>query len=184
MPDILATASAFTHELPTIEGLHVEERQDIGLATLQVTHGRDEMFAARASSAFGVAPPAGPHRTASAGTAFIGTGPRTWLVCGERGSPGFAADLARTFEGMASVSDQSSGYCVLRLNGPRARAVLQSGLPVDLHPDAFAPGSAAVSVIAHVGVIVWSVDTDIWEIAFFRSMADSFAHWLGSATPV
>jgi sarcosine oxidase subunit gamma len=83
---------------------------------------------------------------------------------------------------MASVSDQSGGYVILRISGPAARTLLQRGAPVDLHPSAFGPGSVAATVIAHIGVIIRQLDaTPAYEIALFRSYAASFGHWLDAA---
>jgi methylglutamate dehydrogenase subunit D len=68
---------------------------------------------------------------------------------------------------------------VLRLTGPQARAVLAKGLPIDLHPRAFAPGSAATSTISLMGVQIWQVDdAPTYDLAFFRSVSASFWHWL------
>ena len=81
--------------------------------------------------------------------------------------------------GLAPVSDQSSSYVVTRLSGPDARRLLRRGLSIDLHPDAFVPGSAATSVIAHIGVIVWQVDdAPTYDLAVFRSLHASLRHWI------
>jgi len=180
MPDlVLASRSAFSAPLPAGAGLHIEEHRDIGLATVMALVGQYDALSERARAAFGVVPPDGSSRAAHDGVAFIGTGPGTWLAASENPSGDFAAELARTFDGVATVSDQSSGYAVLRIGGARARSVLQSGVPLDLHPQAFAHDACAVTIIAHIGVILWQIDGETFEIAFFRSMADSFAHWLG-----
>jgi sarcosine oxidase subunit gamma len=80
------------------------------------------------------------------------------------------------------VSDQSSGYVVYRLAGPAARTLLQRGAAIDLHPAAFPPRAAAVTMIAHLGVILWLADeAPTFEVAVFRSFAGSFQHWLETA---
>jgi sarcosine oxidase subunit gamma len=57
--------------------------------------------------------------------------------------------------------------------------VLAKGLPIDLHPSVFAPGSAATSVIALMGATLWQVDAaPSYDIAVFRSLAGSFWTWL------
>ena len=79
---------------------------------------------------------------------------------------------------LASVSDQSSGYVVFRLSGGGARTLLQRGAAIDFQPPAFAPGSVATTVIAHIGVIIWQVDEEpVYDIALFRSFAASFLDW-------
>jgi sarcosine oxidase subunit gamma len=90
-----------------------------------------------------------------------------------------AGDLAATLKGLASVSDQSDGRAILRISGSRARDVLAKGLPIDLHPSVFGPGSAATSVIALMGVTLWQVDdAPTYDLAVFRSLAGSFWTWL------
>jgi sarcosine oxidase subunit gamma len=83
---------------------------------------------------------------------------------------------------LASISDQSGGRTVLRVSGPRARDVLAKGLPIDLHPRVFAPGSAATSAIALMGVQLWQIDDrPSYDIALFRSLSASFWRWLASS---
>ena len=93
-----------------------------------------------------------------------------------------ARDLAQRLQGFASISDQHGGRTVLRLSGPRAREVLAKGLPIDLHPRAFGPGSAATSTISLMGVQLWQVDeAPSYDIALFRSVSESFWRWLTSS---
>ncbi len=90
-----------------------------------------------------------------------------------------ARDLAQRLKGLASISDQSGGRTVLRLSGPRARDVLAKGLPIDLHPRAFGPGSAATSTISLMGVQLWQVD-DRAELRHrhLPQLSASFWRWL------
>ncbi|MCB2074540.1 MAG: sarcosine oxidase subunit gamma [Novosphingobium sp.] len=109
----------------------------------------------------------------------IGTGPGAWLVIDTEPDHGFADALQDRLEGLASVSDQSSGYAVFRLSGAGARTALQRGAAIDFHPDVFAPGSVATTAIAHIGAIVWQVDdSPTYDVAVFRSLSGSFRHWL------
>jgi sarcosine oxidase subunit gamma len=118
---------------------------------------------------------------------MIGTGPGSWLAHadaagGSSGEEALADVLSLKLAGLASVSDQSSGYRIFRLGGAHARDLLQRGAFIDLHTDRFARGSSAVTVVAHVGVILWQVaDDPVYDIAVFRSYADNFLHWFASA---
>lgn len=104
------------------------------------------------------------------------TGPGTWLAIG--GDP---EALAERLRGLAAVSDQSSGYIVYRLSGEGARTLLRRGAFIDLHPSAFSTGSVAVTMIAHIGVILWQVDDEpTFDVALFRSFDESFRHWAES----
>jgi heterotetrameric sarcosine oxidase gamma subunit len=129
----------------------------------------------------GLAPPIGPTAARNATMALIGTGPGAWLAVGEAGQTDWAMTLAETLVGIASVSDQSSGYVVLRFSGVGAGALLQKGAFIDIDPAAFAVGAAATTVIGHVGVILWKVDdAPSFDVALFRSYAKSFRDWIAA----
>jgi methylglutamate dehydrogenase subunit D len=89
-------------------------------------------------------------------------------------------DAAKTLEGLASCMDQSHGRVMIGLTGPKARAVLAKGTPVDLHPDAFPIGKSAQTQMAHVGVHLTRVGTDHYELSVFRGFSESFWEWLAS----
>jgi heterotetrameric sarcosine oxidase gamma subunit len=88
------------------------------------------------------------------------------------------AQLKDRLGDLASLSDQSHGRVVLRIEGPRARQVLAKGTPVDLHPDHFAVGQCAVTQMAHVGVHLARVGDDAYELSLFRGFAANFWEWL------
>lgn len=111
--------------------------------------------------------------------ALLGTGAGTWLAHAESEDPFWAYRLRERLQGLASVSDQSGAYMHYRLSGEGARIVLQRGLSIDLHPDAFGEGAVLTSVIAHVGVLLWCRNqAPSYDLAIYRSYADSFLHWL------
>ena len=110
------------------------------------------------------------------GDALVWAGPHQWLCMSEK--PDLVPRLAAGLAGLAAVSDQSDARTVLRVSGPRSRDVLAKGCPIDLHPRAFAPGDAALTVIAHIGVHIWQFDAaPTYDVAVFRSMAASFWSW-------
>lgn len=168
-------------------GVIVRERTDYALAMVIARRGKEADLAARAS-AWGVALPKGPTRQAQGSLAFIGVGPGRWLVTLDNGGAAmngavpWSKALARDLAGLASVSDQSDGYAVLRIGGRDVRAILAKGVAVDLHPRAFCAGDVAVTQIAHMGVMLWQLDDrPTFEIAVFRSLAGSFWHWLAAS---
>jgi heterotetrameric sarcosine oxidase gamma subunit len=162
--------------------LRVTERLGLGLATL-MSRGDDAALGARITEKFGVGLSSGPTRLATERTAFVGVGPGVWLACREAADAGWATELATDVAGLASVSDQSSGYAVLRFGGTAARELLSRGAFIDFHPTSFRPGSAAVTTIAHIGAILWQLDdTPTYDVALFRSYAASFWHWIETAS--
>jgi sarcosine oxidase subunit gamma len=161
-------------------GITIEERTGLGLATVAARKGEAEALKRAVAAAYGVELPDRSRAVHGPSVSFIGYGPGQWLavsetLAGER----LARELGMRLRGLASISDQSGGRTVLRVSGPRARAVLAKGLPIDLHPRAFEPGSAATSTISLMGVQIWQVDdAPSYDLAIFRSVSASFWHWL------
>ena len=154
------------------ERITIVPRDGLGIASVMARRGIDP-------STIGADLPRGPGASFSGPRTVLGTGPGSWLFLEENAAPQFAETLAASLAGLASVSDQSSAYVVQRLSGPGARTLLQRGIALDLHPDVFRTGSAATTVIAHIGVLLWQVDDGpSFDIATFRSFAGSFRHWL------
>jgi sarcosine oxidase subunit gamma len=158
--------------------LIVEERLEMAMATV-MSRGDDRALGAKIHDAYGVRLPSGPERASNGVHAFVGTGPGVWLALFEQAGPLMASDLAASLAGLASVADQSSSYAVLRIAGASAREILSRGAFIDFDPSVFGPGSAAVTTISHVGVSIWQVDdVPTYDVALFRSYADSFWHWM------
>ncbi len=188
MPDLpnLAERSAFAGRIrrvgPDPAGIRVAERPELGLATLLARRETGPELGELVLARYGIALPQGPFRVRAQGTAFMGIGPGAWLVAMDGGSA-LIADLAATLVGCACVSDQSDGLGVLRVEGPRIRETLAKGLPIDLHSVSFGRDSVAVTIAAHIGLTIWSVDgrsdaEPAYEIAVSRSLAGAFYRWL------
>ena len=102
-----------------------------------------------------------------------------WFVLAEnRGEGALYRELKAKLGGLASVSDQSHGRVIIRLVGPRARAVLAKGTPVDLNPDAFPSGASALTQMAHVGVHLTRAGDDVFDLSVFRGFSESFWEWI------
>jgi len=158
------------------DGLTINARKNLGIVSVMARKGTDP---AAIGAVLGCDMPASPRAVFAGARAVIGTGPGTWLVIEEGAAADFAEMLEEFLAGLASISDQSGGYSILRLAGPDARALLRRGAAIAVHPSAFGPGSAATTVIAHIGVILWQVDDHpTYDVATFRSYAGSFRHWL------
>jgi heterotetrameric sarcosine oxidase gamma subunit len=158
-------------------GITLRERAGLGLATLEVRKGQTGALEESVQAAYGAALPSGPMSAGTDGVRFIGIGPGQWFAVSEKlANEALADDLAKRLEGLASVSDHSSGRAVVRLEGPSVRDVLAK----DLDPRVFADGAAAVTNISHMGVLVWR-DGEAFDLAVFRSVAGSFYGWLAEA---
>ena len=161
-------------------GVVIEERAGLGLATVAARKGQADALKRAVASAYGVELPDSSHIAGGPSVRFVGYGPGQWLAVSETlAGEALARDLAQNLRGLASISDQSGGRTVLLVSGPRARAVLGKGLPIDLHPLSFGTGSAATSTISLIGVQLWQVDdAPTYKLAIFRSVSASFWRWL------
>jgi sarcosine oxidase subunit gamma len=106
-------------------------------------------------------------------------GPDQYFVLAEgRGEGALYRELKARLAGIASVTDQSHGRVVIRIAGPKARAVLAKGTPVDLHPGEFPVGKSALTQMAHVGVHLTRTGEDSYDLSVFRGFSESFWEWL------
>jgi len=184
-PALISRAPFADHPVNPSElhGVTVSDRDGLGLAIVLVRKDKTAALAERIRSHFDIELPQGPQRTTAGELALAGTGPGAWLATSERGRTALAQSLRETIGDLASVSDQSDGYAVLRLSGPKLRATLCKLIPIDVHPRTFRIGDAATTVAAHIGVTVWRLEdgpdgSPVFEIAMYRSYAGSFWHAL------
>ncbi len=164
---------------PAGRGVVVSLREGVAIATVIARNGQRHALGERVRDRFGLELSMRPRRAAACGVSFVGTAPSTWLAMQEEGSNRFAGTLAETLRGLASVCDQTGGYEVLRLSGPRVRDALCKLISVDLHPRAFVVGQVAATAAGHIGAVLWRLeDRDpamaVFEVAVHRSHAGSF----------
>lgn len=150
----------------------------LSLATVITRKGQRAALQARAAEAFGLALPEGPRLADGRGLAALGAAPGAWLFMAQTADLDWAAGLASSLEGLASVADQSDAYVGVRVQGPAAQEILARALGIDLHDATFPVGSGAVTQAAHLGLILWRRETEAFEVLSFRSYAESFWHWL------
>lgn len=105
------------------------------------------------------------------GAALKPVGPGEWLVVTEKADLALRREITEKAGALALVTDQSSGRAVLRLSGPKARAILAKIVPLDLHPDVFAIGQSGNTFFAHVSANVGRIGADEFEIVLMRSFA-------------
>lgn len=167
------------------DGVSATERVGLGMATVMLRRYKSGEFVQKVKQYHRIELANAPVRSRSDQTSFIGTGTGKWLAVFDRPSPNFLEELRLEFDGLASVVDQSHAFGVLRLSGPAALATLEKGVQIDLAPDTFPVGHAAVTSIVHVGVTLWKVDdSPTFDIAVTRSFAGSFCHWLEASAAI
>jgi heterotetrameric sarcosine oxidase gamma subunit len=177
----LAARPAFTDWKPLkTSQLVIDVRETLTLASFAAFKGKKDQVKAAIRERYGVELPDTPQRVEGKDIAFIWAGPDQWIAIAERGqNRDIEVELKPLLDGLSSVVDQSDARAVVRISGPRARDVLAKGVPIDLHPRAFEANNVAITHASHIGIIFWQIDdVPAYDIAMFRSFADSFAHWL------
>jgi methylglutamate dehydrogenase subunit D len=160
-------------------GVSVGERAP-QIATV-IARGSLAEFAQRLKTAFGIELAYGCKTSSAGGLSLVATGPRAWLAVRE-GGDNIVNNLREGLADSAAITDQSSGYAVLRISGAKARATFEKGLGVDLHPAAFQPGDAVSTSCAHLNVVIWQIDdAPTYDVAVPRSFAAAFCHWLSES---
>jgi methylglutamate dehydrogenase subunit D len=167
-------------------GVVAQDQCELQLAIVIVRQGRREALAQRVRERYGIELPVGNVRVRAEQISFAGLGPETWLACRAQAGHDFVASLRADLASLVSVSDQSDGYAVLRLSGPKVRETLAKLIPLDLHPRVFKVGDVASTVASHMGVMLWRLEDSadglsVFEVAVFRSLASSFQHALSES---
>jgi methylglutamate dehydrogenase subunit D len=160
-------------------GVLLSVRHPLSIVTVIARKGQAEALSAVAVAAYGTPLPVAGESKSGPDVTFHWCGAEQWYAVAESWPEGaLYRDLRGRFEGLASCSDQSHGRVTISIAGPKARAVLAKGTPVDLDPRAFGPGRAGVTQMAHVGVHLAQTGADAFELSVFRGFSESFWEWL------
>ena len=121
--------------------------------------------------------------TTGDGVSVLWLSPDEFLVVSDERQPApLTTTLVETLHGEpGSATDLSANRTTLELCGPTAREVLEKGCPLDLHPRAFEVGTAYVTRIGSVPIILWKVTDDVYRILPRSSFADFLGRWLVDA---
>lgn len=147
----------------------------------------DGALLARLAAALGVGLPIEPNtftETVDGSRTVLWLGPDEWLVLAP---PGSAPDVESALRaalagGEGAVVDVSANRTTLSIAGPRARAILERGCSIDLHPRVFGPGRCAQTDLARANVILFQVSAEPeYRILVRPSFAAYLAAWLADA---
>ncbi len=140
-------------------GVALAERPHRGIVNLRLD-ASDAAAMAAFEAAFGFALPAQPNTTAGNGEACaLWLGPDEWWIVSSGPGPEAGPELADKLRaalaaGFAAVTEVGEGRTCIRIAGPKARALLQKGCPLDLHPRAFGAGQCAQTCLAKATVVI------------------------------
>lgn len=76
------------------------------------------------------------------------------------------------------VVDLSANRTTFEVTGPRARAVLEKGCALDLHPRSFTPGTALNTEVGNIPVVLQKTGEESFRLFPRASFADFLGRWL------
>ena len=137
-----------------------------------------------AGEAFGVSlPDTACRANAADGRAALWLGPDEHLLLGPAtDAQGIFIDLEAALSGIAhSLVDVSQRQIAVQLNGTDASALLNSGCPLDLDPEAFPAGMCTRTLLAKAEVVLWRRGIEEYHLEVGRSFSDYVLRWLREA---
>jgi len=152
------------------------------MAGLRVDPGSDA--GERLGTLTGGLPAASGEIRGSGGTAVLWLGPAEFLLVApaeSHESLGGELPLALVEalgDGAGQVVDLSANRTTLELTGPRARAVLEKGCSLDLHPRVFKSGTALSTEIGGIPAVLWKTAEEEYRIFPRASFAEFIGRWL------
>lgn len=111
-------------------------------------------------------------------------GPSEFLVVApEEAHDSLGGDLIRALQtaladAPGQVVDLSANRTTFELSGPRARAVLEKGCALDLHPRSFTPGTALNTEVGNIPVVLLKTGDESFRLFPRASFADFLGRWL------
>ena len=173
-------------------GVALAERPHRAMVNLRLDPS-DETAMNAFAEAFGFALPVQPNTSAGNGeTSALWLGPDEWWLVVPGPEPMAGRELAEKLraalaDGFAAVTEVGESRTCIRIAGPKARALLQKGCPLDLHPRAFGAGACAQTLLAKATVTIHLsadesvADGPVFEVYVLRSFADYLWIWLEDA---
>lgn len=153
----------------TMVGLRVNRDSDAGQRIASVTGGLP-------AKCGGV--------TGTGDVSVLWLGPEEFLVVAPREAhESLGGDLLRALrealgDDAGQVVDLSANRTTFELTGPRARAVLEKGCSLDLHPREFKAGTALSTEIGNIPVVLWKTGDETFRLFPRASFADFLGRWL------
>lgn len=118
------------------------------------------------------------------GVSVLWLGPSEFLVVApEEAHDSLGGDLigsltAALGDAPGQVVDLSANRTTFELSGPRARAVLEKGCALDLHPRSFTPGTAVSTEVGNIPVALLKSGEESFRLFPRASFADYLGRWL------
>ena len=161
----------------TIGGIRLHAPADLALVSVALPLGAEVAALKAIKSAYGAdLPDPGKTAVAKDGVRLVRLGPDQAFVLFTHADPDANDVVNAKLGGKAYTTDQTDVWTGLAIEGANARRALERICPLDLHPDAFAIGDAARTVMEHLGVLIIRTDADGFLLLSASSSANSFLH--------
>jgi sarcosine oxidase subunit gamma len=170
-------------ETGSVKGL-VEINEVPFLTMVGLRANRDSDAGQRVASVTGGLPAACGGVSGSGDTSVLWLGPEEFLVVARtEAHESLGGDLIQALrealaDGEGQVVDLSANRTTFELTGPRARAVLEKGCSLDLHPRVLKAGTALSTEIGNIPVVLWKTGEESFRIFPRASFADFLGRWL------
>jgi sarcosine oxidase subunit gamma len=158
-------------------GVRVEMHGALSICTIQPLHGRRAACAAALKDAIEFELPSAGRSIRKGRDMLVWSGPDMFVAISA--DPALVGRIRTALGGNSAIVDQSDGKVLFRVSGRDARALLEKGVTVDLHPRAFAAGQVSLTLLSHLSAqIIQCDDAPTYEIVVSRVFAADFWHWL------
>ncbi|CAA2142909.1 sarcosine oxidase subunit gamma [Hyphomicrobium sp. ghe19] len=160
--------------------LEASERTGLTVTHVAARRGARASLDDVARAVFGVSLPSSPKAVEAKGALIVWTGPDQWLIVQKDGTGlDHYAELAKAFNGLASLVDVTDSRTIFRIAASRPSETLLRSMGIDFHDNSFWPGDVAITHVSHLGVIVWRLpDGTAYDFACARTYSRDFADWL------
>jgi heterotetrameric sarcosine oxidase gamma subunit len=161
-----------------LAGVAVHERTNLSLVLITARRGKRTACIDTLRASYDLDAPVTARIVHGRTLSLAWAGPDSWLAIGGT-QPDLETELRAIVGGAASIVDLSDQRIVIRIHGPKARAVLAKGVTIDLHPRVFAAGDTAITPLAHIVTQLWQVDgAPTFDLVSPRATARDMFHWL------
>lgn len=154
----------------------LRERTDLAIVSIATPLGEDTTLATAIKTAWSCTMPTPTSSATGDGKRLISTTADQMLAIFEHPRPDAAQVVKNDLNGTCYTTDQTDIWVVLELSGSGALKALERLCPVDLHPNTFAVGDTARTVMEHMGALVCRTDDNTYLLMSASSSAKSFLH--------